>query len=234
MLPCCKKHSAIFLVLFSIFIINKAPCQYDALHSPGNYQSRENPYYWKNRKPYPDYFQQDVSYKIKASLNDKTNIIDAQMELTYQNNSPDTLHYVFFHLYQNAFQPNSYLDNLISANKKHAKWGNYEKQNLGTLIEQISVSGRNLNSDDAYTPEVIYDNTIVKVNLNYPLLPGGQVKFKMKFKSYFDTGSERRRMKMFTHNGYKHYDGVHWYPRISVYDRKFGWDTQQQIGRAHV
>ena len=39
-----------------------------------------------------------------------------------------------------------------------------------------------------------------------------------------------RRMKLFNAWGSKHYDGVHWYPRIAVYDRKFGWDTQQHLG----
>jgi aminopeptidase N len=38
-------------------------------------------------------------------------------------------------------------------------------------------------------------------------------------------------MKVFNASGYKHYDGVHWYPRISVYDHKFGWDTQQHLGK---
>ncbi len=38
-------------------------------------------------------------------------------------------------------------------------------------------------------------------------------------------------MKAFNSFGFKHYDGVHWYPRISVYDAKFGWDTQQHLGK---
>jgi hypothetical protein len=37
-------------------------------------------------------------------------------------------------------------------------------------------------------------------------------------------------MKLFNSWGYKHYDGVHWYPRIAVYDERFGWDTQQHLG----
>ena len=38
-------------------------------------------------------------------------------------------------------------------------------------------------------------------------------------------------MKTFDAFGNKHYDGVHWYPRISVYDAKFGWTTDQHLGR---
>jgi hypothetical protein len=40
----------------------------------------------------------------------------------------------------------------------------------------------------------------------------------------------QRRMKLFNAWGSKHYDGVHWYPRIAVYDRRMGWDTQQHLG----
>ncbi len=69
------------------------------------YTSSENSYYWKNRKPYNGYWQQDVYYQIKATLDDQTDIISGQEQLTYRNNSPDTLSFVFFHLYQNAFVP---------------------------------------------------------------------------------------------------------------------------------
>ncbi|MFA9214123.1 MAG: hypothetical protein ACEQSR_09810 [Candidatus Methylacidiphilales bacterium] len=80
------------------------------------YRSAQNPYYWKNRTPNAAYWQQDLHYKIKASLNDETEIIDANEELTYYNNSPDTLSFVYFHLYQNAFIKGAYLENLNLAN----------------------------------------------------------------------------------------------------------------------
>jgi hypothetical protein len=80
------------------------------------YRSEQNPYYWKNRMPNAAYWQQDVHYKIKATLNDETEIIDANEELTYYNNSPDTLSFVYFHLYQNAFIKGAYLENLNLAN----------------------------------------------------------------------------------------------------------------------
>src|SRR6185436_4152022 len=76
------------------------------------------------------------------------------------------------------------------------------------------------------------DNTVMKVWLPKPLLPGASTKFNIEFKTYFDNGGTiRRRMKMYSTFGYKHYDGVHWYPRIDVYDRKFGWETDQHLTR---
>lgn len=200
---------------------------YDPLHPPDTYQNIDNPYYWKNRPPYPGYWQQDVYYNIHAKIDDVKDVIDGNLELTYQNNSPDTLTFVYFHLYQNAFQPGSYLDDLTKNNKGNPKWGKYETQKLGTVIENLTIE----DGAKSYETKTELDNTILKVYLKEPLLPKSKIKFLIRFKTYFDTGSERRRMKKFSASGFKHYDGVHWYPRISVYDKKFGWDTNQHLGR---
>ena len=94
----------------------------------------ENPNYWKNRKPYPGYWQQDVHYTINAKIDERTDIVSASEQLIYWNNSPDTLHFVFFHLYQNAFQPGSYCSALHEANDYPFVYGPYEKVTLGTVV----------------------------------------------------------------------------------------------------
>ncbi|MEP7167850.1 MAG: M1 family aminopeptidase [Bacteroidota bacterium] len=223
-----SKIFLIFIILSVAFLRKNIYAQsYDPLHPPDTYQHPDNPYYWKNRPPYSGYWQQDVYYYIKAKIDDATDIIDASLELTYWNNSPDTLSFVYFHLYQNAFQPGSYYDNLAKNNGVKPKWGKYESQKSGIVIENLKVNdGENL-----YEARSELDNTILKVYLQKPLMPQNEIKFSIKFKTYFDKGSERRRMKLFDVNGFKHYDGVHWYPRICVYDKKFGWDTNQHLGR---
>ncbi len=189
---------------------------------PNTYRSASNPYYWKNRKPFEGYWQQDVHYKIRAVIDEKTNIISGQEELIYYNNSPDTLRFVYFHLYQNAFQPGSYFDQMTKENGVDPKYGKYEAQKKGTEIEgDFYVNGKEVKE--------IKDNTVYRVPLFEPLLPNDSVKIQVKFKTYFDTGSQRRRMKTFNVFGNKHFDGVHWYPRIAVYDRKFGWETDQHL-----
>ena len=72
-------------------------------------------------------------------------------------------------------------------------------------------------------------NTLLKIKLPTPLKPGEQITFQINFTTYFDRGSIRRRMKVYDHHGYKHFNGVHWYPRICVYDRKFTWETDQHV-----
>lgn len=215
---CAMRKSLLsFLALFCSAIVL-------AQNTP--YRGTSNPYYWKNRKPYEGYWQQDVEYKIRATVDDKTDIVDAHEDLVYFNNSPDTLHFVYFHLYQNAFIKGGYLEQLNLANDFKQKFGKYEAAGKGTEIESIQVNGGSFAAVD-------FDFSIMKVTLSEPLLPNGQVTFSIKFKTYFDDGgNQRRRMKTFKDAwGNKQYDGVHWYPRICVYDRKFGWETDQHLGK---
>ncbi|MBI3502574.1 MAG: M1 family metallopeptidase [Bacteroidetes bacterium] len=206
-----KKTILLFLFNFSFLIFNFSQV----------YRSAANSYYWKNRKPFEGYWQQDVHYKIFAKVDEKTDIVSGNEELTYYNNSPDTLRFVYFHLYQNAFQPGSYFDKMTKENGVKPKYGHYEAQGKNEVIENLFVG-----SEPA---KMELDNTILKVYLPEPLLPNDSDKFQIVFKSYFDSGTQRRRMKMFNSFPNKHYDGVHWYPRLCVYDRKFGWETDQHM-----
>lgn len=188
-----------------------------------SYRQPTNPHYWKNRKPYEGYWQQDVAYYIRARIDEKTDIVSGKLHLIYYNNSPDEISFVFFNLYQNAFQPGSYLHDLTLNNGVRPRYGRYESQKLGTVVDVIQAQGTPLRTE--------LDGTILKAWLSKPLRPGESVEFYIEFRTYFDKGgTQRRRMKLFDAFGFKHYDGVHWYPRIAVYDRKFGWCTDQHLG----
>lgn len=190
------------------------------------YRSSSNPYYWKNRKPFDGYWQQDVQYKIKATLDDKTDLVTGEEELTYFNNSSDTLSFVYFHLYQNAFVKGSYLEKLNLANDYKQKFGKYELAGKGTVVDELKIENGELKIE-------FIDNTIMKVKLNQPIQPNQKITFHIKFKTYFDGGGDqRRRMQVLKDAwGNKQFKVVHWYPRICVYDRKFGWETDQHLGK---
>jgi aminopeptidase N len=180
--------------------------------------------YWKNRKPNAAYWQQDVHYTIQANIDDAKDEITGTETLVYYNNSPDVLTKVYFHLYQNAFQPGSYAHALNEVNNEETKFGKYEALKMGTMVDGFKINGQ----DVTY----VIDNTILIANLLKPLAPGESLTFNIKFRTYWDNGTMRRRFKTFSPDGInKHFDGVHWYPRICVYDRKFGWETDQHLGK---
>ena len=186
-----------------------------------DFRSSTNPLYWKNRKPYEGYWQQDVHYNIKAEINDSADVVSGAEELTYWNNSPYDLSFAYFHLYNNAQCKDSYLSDLYKNNGYRLKYGKYRDKNLGTVVETIQIDGKELRTE--------LDNTILKVWFPKPLKSGESVTFKINFKTYFDKEVIRNRMKTFNSFGSKHYDLVHWYPRISVFDKKFGWNTDQHM-----
>ncbi|MDD3877393.1 MAG: M1 family metallopeptidase [Bacteroidales bacterium] len=185
------------------------------------YRSSENPYYWKNRKPHEAYWQQDVNYNIKIRLDDQKDILYGSMRLIYYNNSPDTLSFVYFHLYQNAFLPNSHYHHLQQDNKSIMSFGTYQSLGLGTEVEQIIVDGEN--------HEWILDNTIMRVNLNKPIKSNDSAVFDIQFKTYFNHDAGWGRMRLYQRWGFKHFNGAHFYPRISVYDSRFGWTADQHL-----
>lgn len=223
----------IFFTFFSLsaYVAANAQILPDQFSRPAfEYRSPQNPYYWKNKKPVEGYWQQDVQYKINAAVDEKTDIVDGKLVLTYYNNSPDELSFVYFHLYQEAFQPNTYVESLNKINNVKPTYGKYEGAGLGTEVTEVKVIKRN-EKPSVETTELIQDISVLRVNLAKPIQPGENITFEIPFKTYFDSGSLRRRMKTFQSGDFTHYDGVHWYPRICVYDRKFGWDTDQHLGK---
>ncbi|WP_317896906.1 M1 family metallopeptidase [Aurantibacillus circumpalustris] len=204
----------LFLFIFQCFSLSSQTEYLD-------FRSATNPLYWKNRKPYEGYWQQDVHYNIKAEINDSSDILSGVEELIYWNNSPFDISYVYFHLYSNGNTKDSYSADLYKNNNYNLKFGKYRGKNLGTEVETITVNGQELKTE--------LDNTILKVYLPKVLKSGESTTFKLNFKTYFDKEAIRNRMKMFNSFGKKHYDVVHWYPRITVIDRKFGWNTDQHM-----
>lgn len=188
-----------------------------------NYRSSNNAYYWKNRKPDAAYWQQDVHYKINARIDEEDHRIDAGQSLEYVNNSPDTLTFAYFHLYQNAFIKGSYLHNLEEKTGIKPRLGSKEAAGLGTIVTDLKIDGKVVKTE--------LDNTVLKVFFNEPLLPGRKLTFTLNFKTWYDNGGTRRRMQMYNAWGFKHYNGVQWFPKLAVYDRKFGWDTYQHLNK---
>lgn len=161
------------------------------------------------------YFQQDVSYDIKVELDPETAILAGIENITYINNSPDTLNEVYFHLYYNAFQPGSYLD------KRYREQGYYEISDLPE-DEQGNVTIDRIDIDGVETDEYLIDNTIMKVQLGHPLAPQDSVIFYVEFTSRIPAEGSRT-----AHRG-KHFDIGQWYPKPTVYDR-YGWHRHQYM-----
>ncbi len=198
----------------------------------GVYQSGANPHYWKNRKPFAGYWQQDVAYTIKVKLDTTRNCFGGNLYVNYTNNSPDTLNTLWFHLYQNAYQPESYLEKVAHENRLQPNYGPIQKEKKGTLVSDVKCDG--------LTSTFEIDNTLMKVVLANPLLPGKHLNVSIQFETFIDPNGLRHRTKAMketiqredgTSYEVTHYNVVLWYPRMVVYDMKRRWNLDQHIGK---
>ncbi|MGZ8538692.1 MAG: M1 family metallopeptidase, partial [Flavisolibacter sp.] len=114
------------------------------------------------------YWQQRVDYIIDVSLNDKEKTLDAYEKLTYYNNSPDTLHFIWFHLWPNAYKNDrtAFNDQMLENDKTDFYFSNKEERGYINRLD-FKVDGTTAKSEDH--PEHI---DIIKLLLPKPLPPG--------------------------------------------------------------
>jgi hypothetical protein len=169
-------------------------------------------------EPGPAYWQQRVDYTIDCRLDPATQRLDAQMGVTYYNNSPHQLEYLWIQLEQNVFKPDS----------------------LGTLSRSGGGPMRQLEDgfDGGYTlgeltingvavPMTVYD-TLARVDLPTPLAPGQTLRFDLPFA--FDMPPHLRRMGSEKVEQGTIFEYAQWFPHVCVYDDVDGWNTLPYLG----
>jgi len=183
------------------------------------------------------YWQQHVAYKMDVDVNVENYQYNGTQELVYTNNSSDVLNKVFYHLYYNAFQPNSEMDARLQAivdpdrrmvnnigTKENplyeSRIAKLKPNEIGYLkVLSLKQNGNNLK----YTTE----GTILEVTLNKPIQSGEKVTFDMTFEGQLPIHIRRA--------GRNNEDGValtmaQWYPKIAEYDFE-GWQAHPYIAR---
>ncbi|MEP6261260.1 MAG: M1 family metallopeptidase [Gillisia sp.] len=171
------------------------------------------------------YWQQHVDYKMEVDMNVKNFKYTGTQELVYTNNSPDTLHRVFYHLYFNAFQPGSEMD-IRSRTIEDPDTRVGDRISKLTPEQQgfLRVSTLTQNGKPLQMEEV---GTVLEVELNEAILPGEKATFNMVFEGQVPEQIRR--------SGRNSSEGValsmsQWYPKLAEYDFE-GWHADPYIGR---
>jgi hypothetical protein len=158
------------------------------------------------------YWQQQVNYILDASLNDKEHTLDGFAKMEYFNNSPDTLSYIWFHVWLNAYKNDktAFSEQLLLNGRTDFYFSN--KQDRGYINRlDFKVNGSTARLEDH--PNFI---DVIKVILPQPLLPGAHISITTPFHSKLP--------KNFSRGGHvgQSYQATQWYPKPAVYDAK-GW-----------
>lgn len=170
-------------------------------------------------------FQQSVDYKMEVDMNVTTNQYSGTQILKYTNNSPDTLYKVFYHLYFNAFQPGSMMDERSrSISDPDRRVGDRINALSPSEIGYLHVNSLTMDGMKVDFEEV---ETILEVTLPKPILPHSEVEFNMSFVGQVPI--QIRRSGRDSSEGVR-YSMSQWYPKMANYDEQ-GWHSNPYIGR---
>jgi len=171
-------------------------------------------------QPGPGYWQNKSDYKISVKLDTVNNELSGTDEITYTNNSPDKLSYVWLQLDQNRFNDSS------RSSFTSGPFMGKNRFNGGYDIKSVNLvfHGKKLKADYLIT------DTRMQIKLPGSLKPKGD-KLKIIIDYAFKIAPENlgRSGYMDTKNG-KIYDIAQWYPRMEVYDDLVGWNSLPFLG----
>lgn len=188
----------------------------------------------------PDRWQQRVNYKMNIDMDVNTNRFTGKQKLEYTNNSPDTLYKVFYHLYFNAFQPNSMMDMRSRQLGKIVIRQDAKGNDIVDWDSRVRDRIQKLNPDEIGYQKVIslkmngitqsykVDETILEVTLSKPILPKSKVVFDMDFEAQVPL-QIRRSGRDNPQTGVR-YSMSQWYPKMCEYDYE-GWHPTPYVAR---
>jgi hypothetical protein len=188
----------------------------------------------------PDRWQQRVKYVMDIKMDVSTNQFTGKQKLEYTNNSPDTLYKVFYHLYWNAFQPNSMMDNRSRELGKISIGRSRNGQEQPDWDSRVKDRILNLKPDEIGYQKIISlkvnglpqsykeEETILEVKLNKPIPPKTTVVLDMEFEAQVPL-QVRRSGRDNPQTGVR-YSMSQWYPKMCEYDYE-GWHPTPYVAR---
>jgi hypothetical protein len=159
-------------------------------------------------KPGAEYWQNSAEYKIEVEVDPSTYLINGSEEITYYNNSPDTLKRIILRLYPNVFKKGSARDYSMIP----------EAVTDGVSIKKMSVGDRSLNLENRSIFRVT--STIAVIYLPEPIPPKSFENFSIEWSFNLST---KATLRMGVYDSTTVMVG-YWYPQIAVYDDIDGWD----------
>ncbi len=236
------RNSVKFVTLFlSIFLVSSAFAQ-DGSAWQGKFEQLDallptpNSYRSGSGAPGPAYWQQRADYEIDVEINDKTQELVGREKITYHNNSPEPLKFLWLQLDQNIFAPDNLtsqtqtgriVDSLQAGLLSEVSGINTSDYKGGYKIESVrDAAGKNLKHT--------INHTMMRIDLPAPLKSGEQFVFSVDWRY-----TEYNRQLFDGRGGYEYFpdDGnfvytfAQWFPRMCVFDDYEGWQNKQFYGR---
>jgi hypothetical protein len=187
------------------------------------------------------YWQQRADYKIRARLDEANHTIHGNETVTYHNNSPDTLNYLWLQLDQNLFKPNSNARTSATVVSREA-WARATPETgvkfdaMRTMLEsRLFDGGFNITAvkDGGGSPlRYVINGTMMRIDLPQPLKPGAKLSFAVDW--HYRINDQK---VVHGRSGYESFDDkndlfaiAQWFPRMAAYYDAHGWQHKQFLG----
>ena len=219
-----KKPVLGVLFLF-IAVISFGQSKYDAkaAFDPQFYPYPGNDFRSASGEPGPQYWQNRADYKINCTLDTATHGISGTVEITYTNNSPDNLRFLWLQLDQNIYQKDS--RGSATTTETGGRWAN-AKFTEGYRIQSVTAEY----NGKKYTASHTITDTRMQVWLQDALKSaGGKIKLSIAFAFEVPEYGTDRMGRLTTKNGWV-YEIAQWFPRLCVYDDIQGWNVLPYLG----
>ena len=230
------KRSTLFLCLFAAAIAFGADGRFEGdkfrqleeiLPSPSVYRTASG-------APGHEYWQQKVDYVIDVELDDERQRILGSERITYHNNSPDILRYLWVQLDPNIFAPESHA--VLTSLAPSLDSTSY--RNIESLLARQSFDGSAkitaVNDSRGRPLAATINDTMMRVDLEKPLEPGRSVQFSIDWHYSINNSKQvrgRTGYEYFEEDGNYLYEIAQWFPRLAAYTDVNGWQNKQFLGR---
>jgi hypothetical protein len=166
-------------------------------------------------------WQQEVNYTLKVNLDDESHMLRGSEEFVYTNNSPNTLEFIYIHLWPNAYKNKhtALARQLMMSGKDYLFRNDPEYQGF---IDSLNFEIGGISAQLTYDAKHI---DIAKLTLPKPLAPGEKVVVKTPFRVKLPSGKVSRMGHI-----YQTYQITQWYPKPAVYDET-GWHPMPYLNQ---
>jgi hypothetical protein len=202
----------------------------------GNVLPTPNSYRAGSGAPGEAYWQQRADYVIDVELNDETQVLTGRETITYHNNSPETLTYLWLQLDQNILDKNSITSQTKTGSVADSLPTAFVAGRLGIVTDDYKGGYTIKSVKDAAGNNLPYviNNTMMRVDLPSALKSGEKFAFSIEW-SYRESDRQRYDQRSgyeyFPEDGNYVYTIAHWFPRMCVFDDYNGWQNKQFLGR---
>lgn len=207
------------------------------LPSPNMYRSASG-------APGPAYWQQQADHLMDITLDEDKQRISADMVITYTNNSPDPLNYIWLALDQNRFKDGSTarMSEVASAagtrRDASGKGDSYSfsalRRHQGFEDREYGFEFTNVSYANGRKMEYVINDSMMRLNLDAPLAPGASLTFNVDWEHNIideEAIGGRGGYEYFEENGNYIFALAQWFPRLAAYTDYTGWQNKQFLGR---